>query len=225
MDFMVPLIYNDTTYKKQILTFPSGHGPTLVTTGLNRFGLGDIEIEPLLLSWHLEHFDFTAGYGFWAPTGDYHDFTPVNFGDGLWTQMIKLGGVWYLDHDKTWAFSILNHFECNSQAPGTHLVPEQPFQPAAAGVPPREKYPRPRISLARLTRWNGERAKRFIKGPTLVLSDTSRNSSCTRHLRRSTIPRSPPLDRKLARNFRIWDCRFRCGTNISFWQTMLLKGK
>jgi hypothetical protein len=31
--------------------------------------------------------------------------------------MISLGGVWYPEQDKSWAFSILNHFEFNSQAP------------------------------------------------------------------------------------------------------------
>ena len=124
MDITVPLIYNDISYKTiQGATLPSGEGPPLVTTGMNRFGLGDVEIEPLLLSWHLKHFDFRAGYGFWAPTGDYNNASVVNLGDGAWTQMISLGGVWYVDHNKSWAFSILNHFEFNSQAPGTHLVP------------------------------------------------------------------------------------------------------
>jgi hypothetical protein len=133
MDAMVPLIYNDTSYKTIQATFPSGQGPTLVTTGLNRFGLGDIEIEPLLLSWHLRQFDFRAGYGFWAPTGDYHNTSLVNLGDGAWTQMISLGGVWYPDHDKSWAFSILNHFEFNSQAPGTHLVLGTTFPTGGGG--------------------------------------------------------------------------------------------
>jgi hypothetical protein len=122
MDITVPLIYNDTSYK-EIQQNPSGVGQTVISKGMNRFGLGDIEIEPLLLAWHLNHFDFRAAYGFWAPTGDYHNSSLVNLGDGLWTQMITLGGVWYPNHDKSWAFSILNHFECNSQAPGTHLVP------------------------------------------------------------------------------------------------------
>lgn len=117
MNLMVPLIYNDTLHKGT-LAFPSGQVAT-IWEGENRFGLGDIEIEPLLLSWHLKRFDFRAGYGFWAPTGDYDSSSLVNLGDGLWTQMISLGGVWYPDQDKSWAFSILNHFEFNSQVPGT----------------------------------------------------------------------------------------------------------
>jgi hypothetical protein len=117
MNITVPLIYNDTSFK-QFLPLPGG-GVKVLSEGMNRFGLGDIEIEPLLLSWHLKHFDFRAGYGFWAPTGDYNSSSLVNLGDGLWTQMISLGGVWYPDQNKSWAFSILNHFECNSQVPGT----------------------------------------------------------------------------------------------------------
>lgn len=121
MDLTVPLIYNDTTYK-EFVSSPGGGGQVFIK-GENRFGIGDVEVEPLLLAWHLKHFDFRAGYGFWAPTGDYNKSSVVNLGDGLWTQMISLGGVWYPDQDKNWAFSILNHFECNSQAPGTHLGP------------------------------------------------------------------------------------------------------
>src|ERR1700744_3725855 len=37
----------------------------------NFFGIGDVEIQPILLLWHLKHFDFSACYSFWAPTGDY----------------------------------------------------------------------------------------------------------------------------------------------------------
>lgn len=134
MNIMVPLIYNDTSFK-EFLANPGG-GVTVISKGMNRFGLGDIEIEPLLLSWHLKHFDFRAGYGFWAPTGDYDNASVVNLGDGTWTQMINLGGVWYPDKDKSWAFSILNHFEFNSQAPGTKLVPGGPGGgPGGGGAP------------------------------------------------------------------------------------------
>jgi hypothetical protein len=134
MDVTVPLIYNDTSYTV-FLPSPGGGGQT-VTKGMNRFGLGDVEVEPLLLAWHLKHFDFRAGYGFWAPSGDYHSSSLVNLGDGLWTQMISLGGVWYADQDKSWAFSILNHFEFNSQAPGTQLVPGG--FPVGGGITPTE---------------------------------------------------------------------------------------
>ena len=129
MNVMVPLIYNDTRYK-EFQGSPSIPTPIVLSEGLNRFGVGDIEIEPLLLSWHLQQFDFTAGYGFWAPTGDYNNSSLVNLGDGLWTQMITLGGTWYLDHEKTWAFSILNHFEFNSQVPGILIGYQSPASPA-----------------------------------------------------------------------------------------------
>jgi hypothetical protein len=35
----------------------------------DEFGLGDIQIEPLLLAWHLKQFDFAGGYAVWAPSG------------------------------------------------------------------------------------------------------------------------------------------------------------
>jgi hypothetical protein len=136
MNLTVPLIYNDTSFN-EFLALPGG-GVKAISQDMNRFGLGDIEIEPLLLSWHLKRFDFRADYGFWAPTGDYDGSSLVNLGDGLWTQMISLGGVWYPDNEKSWAFSILNHFEFNSQVPGA-LAPGTQFPsggPGGAGSVP-----------------------------------------------------------------------------------------
>ena len=88
-------------------------GPTISTT--EEFGLSDIQVEPLILSWHLKRFDIVTGYSFWAPTGEYDHkkLFLLNLGNGYWTHMFTLGATWYPDEKKTWAISLLNHYEIN----------------------------------------------------------------------------------------------------------------
>jgi hypothetical protein len=88
----------------------------------DRFGLGDIQIEPLLLSWHTKQFDFTFGYAVWAPTGDF-DVTQLNIGKGFWTHMLTAGATWYLDQEKTWAASWLNRYEISHEQEETGVTP------------------------------------------------------------------------------------------------------
>jgi len=120
MDVLMPFVYKQANYQNTIVSF-GGHTITL-SEGGNKSGLGDVKIEPLLLSWHLKHFDFTAGYALWVPTGDYNNSSVVNLGDGCWTHMMTLGGVWYPDAEKTWSVSVLNHYEFNSKLPGLQSI-------------------------------------------------------------------------------------------------------
>lgn len=109
-------------------------GPAV--TSVNKFGLGDIQIEPLILSWHLKQFDFLTGYSFWAPTGDYdhNDLFLLNLGNGYWTHMFTLGVTWYPDSKKTWAISLLNRYEINmEQYSDLYNVPVSPSNPSGIG--------------------------------------------------------------------------------------------
>jgi len=91
------------------------------------FGLGDIEVEPLLLSWHLAKFDFSAGYAFWAPTGDYNSHKVSMIAQGFWSHMITAGATWYPDSEKTIAVSILNRYEFGHEQQDTHNTPGQVY--------------------------------------------------------------------------------------------------
>lgn len=82
------------------------------------FGLYDIQVEPLLLAWHLPRFDIGAGYSFWAPSGQSADPRPplppgnaADLGKGFWSHMLTLGATWYVDTNRTWAVSALNRYE------------------------------------------------------------------------------------------------------------------
>lgn len=118
MDIIVPF-----AYKNIYADAPIG------TAG--QFNLADIQIEPVLLSWHLKQFDFAFGYAVWVPSGKFDASTPAKYlsspGLGFLTQMITLGGTWYADEQKTWAFSLLNRYEINTEQDDTHITPGNMF--------------------------------------------------------------------------------------------------
>jgi hypothetical protein len=109
-DFIVPLVYQD-----------------LDMTGFrgSDFSLGDIFVEPITLSWHLKQADFSLGYGFWAPSGDYSSQDPVSPGKGFWTHMLTGGVTLYPDKEKTWSFSALNRYEFNQEMNDSTFTPGQ----------------------------------------------------------------------------------------------------
>jgi hypothetical protein len=108
MDIIVPFAY--TTVKT-----PAGRTCD--------FGLADISVEPLLLSKHFDRFDVSAGYSFWAPTGEFSQFKSGSPGKGYWGHMITLGGTWYPDSEKTYSISLLNRYEINQEQDQTHITP------------------------------------------------------------------------------------------------------
>jgi hypothetical protein len=86
------------------------------------FGIGDFFAESTL-SWHPKQFDFAAGFGVWAPTGDSGAPPTTRVGAGYWTPMFTAGATWYLDEAKSWAVSALNRFEFNTEQRDTHVTP------------------------------------------------------------------------------------------------------
>ena len=118
-DAMVPIVFkriNNSALTSY--TFPGALFPIVVSQNAHHWGIGDIKIEPVLLSWRWKQLDVTAGYALWLPTGDYNQTSLDNSGNNTYTHMASLGFVWYPDHDKTWSFSILNHYEFNSRQVG-----------------------------------------------------------------------------------------------------------
>lgn len=95
--------------------------------GDSYFGLGDIQIEPLLLSWHLPQMDLAAGYAVWAPTGDFSPGRPDLLAKGFWSHMLTFGGTFYLDSEKTWALSLLNRYEFCHEQEKTDIEPGQVY--------------------------------------------------------------------------------------------------
>lgn len=117
MDLIVPFGYTR-------ISAQAGEGGRISES---EFGLGDIQFEPLLLSWHEEKMDIAAGYAIWAPTGDFDSDEMVNIGSGFWTHMFTAGATAYLDEQKTWAISLLNRYEISQEQDETDVTPGHVF--------------------------------------------------------------------------------------------------
>ena len=110
MDVIVPFAYQD-----------------LSVTGFSdsKFGMADIFVEPITLSWHMPKADYSFGYGFWAPTGEYSPTNPASLGKGFFTHMLTGGVTVYMDKDKTWSLSALNRYEFNLENKKAGYTPGQ----------------------------------------------------------------------------------------------------
>jgi hypothetical protein len=104
----------------------------------SQFGIGDWYFQPLWLGWHLEHFDFSLAYGFYAPTGKY-DTQPVtlpivgtvraesadNIGLGFWTNQFQGAATWYPWVNKATAVTLAATYEIHSEKEDFHVTPGQ----------------------------------------------------------------------------------------------------
>ncbi|MBL1265227.1 SphA family protein [Methylomicrobium sp. RS1] len=82
------------------------------------FDISDIFVEPLWLGWHGKHYDVSAGYGFYAPSGKYHKDDVANTGLGFWSHQLQLAGAYYpFDHKGT-ALMLAGTYEINHETEG-----------------------------------------------------------------------------------------------------------
>jgi hypothetical protein len=114
VDIIIPLVYTDIK---------------IGALGINdhKFGLGDICIEPLALSWHGSRYDTAFGLSVFVPIGEYDANKPASPGKDFWTGMITLGGTYYFDTEKAWSASILARYEINSEKSKTDIKPGNDF--------------------------------------------------------------------------------------------------
>ena len=93
----------------------------------DKFSLGDIAVEPFVLSWHGPRYDAVFGLAVYVPTGEYDRNKPASPGKDFWTGMISIGGTYYLDAEKTWSASILGRYEIHSEKDETDVRPGDDF--------------------------------------------------------------------------------------------------
>ena len=127
MDVTIPLTYTDISIRE-------------IGVSDTRFGLGDINIEPIGLAWHGRRYDAAASLSLWVPTGAYDESEPASPGKDFWTLMVTAGGTCYLDADRTWAASVLMRYEMHSEkrdadvTPGDNFLFEWGVSKALAGI-------------------------------------------------------------------------------------------
>ncbi len=92
------------------------------------WGLGDIIVEPFVLSWHGERWDAVTAIAGFLPTGSCDPpYSPIDLGEDMWTLMFSLGGTYYLDQAKTWSASVLSRYEIHSEKSDTDIEPGDDF--------------------------------------------------------------------------------------------------
>ncbi len=112
MDVIVPFSYTDVQFK-----VPGYRQQT------DTFGMGDIQLEPITLSWHQKNYDLALGYAIWAPSGNFRATDPSQPGKGYWSHMFTAGVTWYFDQQKTWALSLLNRYEIHHENDDVKVTP------------------------------------------------------------------------------------------------------
>jgi len=71
---------------------------------IDRFGLGDIFVQPLMVGWRFPHLDAVASYSFYAPTGQ---ADRKGLGQPQWTQQFSMGGTLFFDNERAFRLSAL----------------------------------------------------------------------------------------------------------------------
>ena len=88
----------------------------------SEFGIGDICIEPAVISWHGQQWDAACGYSLWLPTGDSQVGT-ADPGKGFLEHMVTAGTTYYFDKEKSWTLSLLNRYTISQEEAATHITP------------------------------------------------------------------------------------------------------
>ena len=107
-----------STYVNAAIGVPVAH-VTLETdrpeASVDKYGLGDVYVQPIKLGWKLSHLDVVAGYAFYAPTGRFELGGRDGVGRGQWTHQFSLGSTVYFDRARTWQLSALASYELNQR--------------------------------------------------------------------------------------------------------------
>jgi len=88
-----------------------------------QFGVGDLYLEPFVLSWHGPRYDAAVGVSFFLPTGQYSKTEPASAGQDFTTTMLTFGYTFYLDPAKAWSLSVLGRYEINGEKGETKVKP------------------------------------------------------------------------------------------------------
>jgi hypothetical protein len=78
------------------------------------WGFNDTYVVPLHLGWHTPRADFVAGYGFFAPTGQYAVGGSDNVGLGMWSHELQGGTTVFLDQAKKFSAATTAFLEMHS---------------------------------------------------------------------------------------------------------------
>jgi hypothetical protein len=91
----------------------------------NNAGLGDIIIDPLILSWHGKNWHVATGLDIYCPTGNYDKYRVANTGRNYWTFEPIVAGTYVTDGGFEVSAKFLYDF--NTRNPDTDYLSGQEF--------------------------------------------------------------------------------------------------
>jgi len=77
---------------------------------IHKRGLGDIIIDPFILTWHTRYVHVVTGLDIYLPTGEYDKYRPVNIGKNFYTFEPVLGVTFMLPLKTTLSFKFMYDF-------------------------------------------------------------------------------------------------------------------
>ncbi|AKU93264.1 SphA family protein [Vulgatibacter incomptus] len=95
---------------------------------IDRFGLGDLFVQPLKLGWRLPRLDLVTGYAFYAPTGRFSKGGTGGVGRGYWTHEVSAGGTFFFNRARTWHLSALGSYDFNQRMERIDVTRGDTFQ-------------------------------------------------------------------------------------------------
>ena len=88
-------------------------------TDIERLGLGDIFVEPLMVGWRQKYFDAVASYSFYAPTGQ---LDRKGLGQPQWAHQFSAGGTFFFDDERGWRLSALTSYNLYQKKNGIDVT-------------------------------------------------------------------------------------------------------
>lgn len=89
---------------------------------LDRFGLGDMFVQPIKAGWRQPGYDVVTSYAFFAPTGKFEPKSGASVGRGNWTHQFSIGGAVYADSTRSRRASLLTSYELNGRKRGIDIT-------------------------------------------------------------------------------------------------------
>jgi hypothetical protein len=90
--------------------------------GVDRFGFGDLFVQPIRVGWRLAHVDLVMAYAFYLPTGRFSLSGQRGVSSGEWTHQFSLGGAIFLDPTRQKRASALANYFVSQRKRGVDIT-------------------------------------------------------------------------------------------------------
>jgi hypothetical protein len=112
---LIPMV-NNPTANIALDYYTSETGSGNVSFKSNSWGLGDLYLQPIWLTWNRDKWSYSFTYGVWAPLGKYEAGDPENVGLGYWSHNFRAATKFRAAPQ--WLISLATTYEINAKQEG-----------------------------------------------------------------------------------------------------------